>query len=117
MMFQAVSLYFKRIKFTKPAQPVLFDVPFRDIYFTSHGDGETSQYINGVATFEAVNDKKEDAPLRFVEADKVWASSPLGAYEIDVEDDTQRRMVRQAIEQDDAIWKTAKKLAKAKKLI
>lgn len=116
MIFKTINLYFKRIKLGKFTPPVLFDVPFRDIYFTSHGDGETSQHINGVATFEAIKGEKE-APLRFVEADKVWASSPLGAYEIDVEDDIQRKMVREAIEQDDAIWTTAKRLAKIKKLL
>lgn len=116
MILKTLGLYFKRIKLGKITPPKLFEVPFRDIYYMSHGDGETSQYINGVATFEAIKGDKE-APLRYVDSDKVWASSPLGAYEVDLEDDFQRKLVRQAVEQDDKIWKTAKGLAKIKKLL
>ncbi|NDB34194.1 MAG: hypothetical protein EB023_02360 [Flavobacteriia bacterium] len=116
MIAKTIGLYFKRIKLGKLLPPKLMEIPFRDIYYMSHGDGETSQYINGVATFEVLKADK-DAPLRYVDSDNVWASSPLGAYEVDMEDDLQRKLVRQAVEQDDKIWKTAKALAKIKKLL
>jgi hypothetical protein len=92
-----------------------FEVPFRDVYYMSHGDAETAQYINGVATFEVVGEKK--CPLRYVESNDVWASSPLGAYQVDIDSDEHRKLVRVAVEDDEKVWKSAKKIAKAKKLI
>jgi hypothetical protein len=91
------------------------EVPFRDVYYMSHGDADTAQYINGVATFEAVKDK--ECPLRYVECNDVWASSPLGAYQVDTDTDEHRKLVRVAVEDDEKVWKSAKKIAKAKKLI
>jgi hypothetical protein len=92
-----------------------FEVPFRDVYYMSHGDADTAQYINGVATFEAVNDK--ECPLRYIDSNDVWASSPLGAYQVDTDADEHRTLVRIAVEDDEKVWKSAKKIAKSKKLI
>jgi len=92
-----------------------FEVPFRDVYYMSHGDEDTAQYINGVATFEVVKDK--ECPLRYIDSNDVWASSPLGAYQVDTDSDEHRTLVRVAVEDDEKVWKSAKKIAKTKKLI
>jgi hypothetical protein len=92
-----------------------FEVPFRDVYYMSHGDADTAQYINGVATFEVVDDK--EYPFRYIDANDVWASSPLGAYQVDTDTDEHRKLVRIAVEDDEKVWKSAKKIAKTKKLI